>query len=94
MEYLDRLEQVLNNLEKITCDLIFFQAGVDVLDIDSLGHLSLSRDGIKQRNKLILEFVKKKAKPLVVFMGGGYARPIEASVNSFVDLFEECSRYA
>jgi len=30
---------------------------------------------------------------MVVFMGGGYSKPIEHSVNAFVDLFEQCSNY-
>jgi len=93
-EYLDILEKYIQILKKIKSDLILFQAGVDILSHDSLGYLEISRDGIKKRNEIILNFAKEKKTPLVVFMGGGYARPIEYSVDAFTDLFLQCSDYA
>ena len=93
-EYLDILEKYIQILKKIKSDLILFQAGVDILSHDSLGYLEISRNGIKKRNEIILNFAKEKKTPLVVFMGGGYARPIEYSVDAFTDLFLQCSDYA
>jgi hypothetical protein len=29
--------------------------------------------------------------PMVIFMGGGYAKPIEDTVDSFTDLFMEAA---
>jgi len=40
-----------------------------------------------------LDFAKKHNLPLVVFMGGGYSKPIERTVDAFVDLFKQCSLY-
>ena len=31
--------------------------------------------------------------PLVIFMGGGYAIPIERTVDAFEDLFNEAAQY-
>ena len=67
---------------------------MDILHQDSLGYLKITRDGIKNRNKIVLEFAKEKNLPLVVFMGGGYSKPIQHSVDAFVDLFVQCSNYA
>ena len=92
-EYLDILQQNLVKLDQVPSDIIFFQAGVDVLDSDGLGHLSLTRDGLIERNEMVFDFAKKRLSPLVVFMGGGYSKPIEHTVHSFVDLFEQCSLY-
>ena len=92
-EYLDILQQNLVKLDQVPSDIIFFQAGVDVLDSDGLGHLSLTRDGLIERNEMVFDFAKKRLSPLVVFMGGGYSKPIEHTVQSFVDLFEQCSLY-
>ena len=90
-QYLDILNDNLDKLKNVAGDVIFFQAGVDVLDSDGLGHLSLSRNGLVSRNSMVLDFVKKRNAPLVVFMGGGYSDPIDSSVNAFVDLFEQCT---
>jgi len=92
-EYLDILQQYLVKLDQVPSDIIFFQAGVDILDSDDLGHLSLTRDGLIERNDMVFDFAKKRNSPLVVFMGGGYSKPIEHTVKSFVDLFEQCALY-
>ena len=93
-QYLDILQKNIEILKKMKLDLILFQAGVDILCEDSLGYLEISRKGIKSRNKIVLEFAKEKNLPLIVFMGGGYSKPIKHSVDSFVDLFIQCSQYA
>jgi hypothetical protein len=31
--------------------------------------------------------------PLVVFMGGGYAKPIDASLDAFEDLFSDAAQW-
>ncbi len=93
-EYLDELQTNLDKLNQVPRDIIFYQAGVDVLETDGLGHLCLSRNGVFSRNKMVLDFARKCQSPLVVFMGGGYSKPIEHSVNAFVELFEQCSKYS
>ena len=40
------------------------------------------------------DFANDMKVPLVIFMGGGYSKPIKYSVDSFVDLFNQCSEYA
>tara|TARA_Y100001970_G_scaffold118700_1_gene147264 strand:+ start:643 stop:1539 length:897 start_codon:yes stop_codon:yes gene_type:complete len=92
-EYLDTLGLNLDRLKEIPSDIIFFQAGVDVLESDGLGHLMLTKKGLKIRNEMVLDFAKQRNSPLVIFMGGGYSKPIDNSVNAFVDLFEQCSKY-
>ena len=92
-EYLNILNLNLDRLSQISSDIIFFQAGVDVLDSDGLGYLSISKSGLIKRNKMVLDFAKRRNLPLVIFMGGGYSKPIEHTVDAFVDLFEQCSNY-
>lgn len=55
-------------------DLVFFQAGVDTFAGDRLGRLALTREGLRERNSLVYEYVKSRNVPLVVTMGGGYPR--------------------
>ena len=93
-DYLNLLYSNMKTLNNVKWDLILFQAGVDILVNDSLGYLEISREGIKRRNEIILSLAKKKNLPLVVFMGGGYSKPIKYSVNAFTDLFIQCSESA
>jgi acetoin utilization deacetylase AcuC-like enzyme len=86
--YLKTLDTNLKNLlEAVEPDFIFFQSGVDILDTDKLGKLSVTREGCKQRDRIVLTAAKKNKIPLVASMGGGYSPNfrdiIEAHANTF-----------
>ena len=85
--YLLILERELNILlERINPDFIFFQSGVDILKTDKLGRLSISREGCKQRDRIVLDLARQNKIPLVASMGGGYSEfrdIIEAHANTF-----------
>ena len=91
--YLKILDESLERLENNNTDIIFFQAGVDSLVHDTLGHLNLSHNGLIKRNKLVFNFCKKQGCPIVIFMGGGYSRPISHTVKAFNKLFFQCSDF-
>eukprot|EP00550_Attheya_septentrionalis_P010416 CAMPEP_0198282878 /NCGR_PEP_ID=MMETSP1449-20131203/2605_1 /TAXON_ID=420275 /ORGANISM="Attheya septentrionalis, Strain CCMP2084" /LENGTH=438 /DNA_ID=CAMNT_0043979295 /DNA_START=236 /DNA_END=1552 /DNA_ORIENTATION=+ len=55
-------------------DLIFFQAGVDILHDDRLGRMSITSNGVERRNKLVFDFAHSLQIPMVITMGGGYPR--------------------
>jgi acetoin utilization deacetylase AcuC-like enzyme len=57
-------------------DLIIFQAGVDVMEADRLGRMSLSFEGVHRRNELVYKFAHNLKVPLVICMGGGYPKQI------------------
>ncbi|MEM1443575.1 MAG: histone deacetylase [Verrucomicrobiota bacterium] len=91
--YLGKLEHFLESeMRSRDFDLLFFQAGVDGLKTDRLGHLALTREGMKQRNEIVFAFAANKGVPLVVTMGGGYGEPIETSVAAHADLFSGAAR--
>ncbi len=73
-------------------DLILFQAGVDGLKTDKLGRLELTRDGMRERNQRVFNLCTTLNVPCVVFMGGGYSRPIDATIDAFFDLFWQAAR--
>ncbi len=91
-EYLSILSQGLEQMSGGHFDLIFFQAGVDCLASDALGLLNLTREGMRERNKRVFQWRKKLDLPLLLFMGGGYANPIDDTVNAFCDLFLAAAR--
>lgn len=90
-EYLTVLDEVLSKLSNQAFDLVFFQAGVDALDSDALGLLNLSREGLGKRNQRVFAWRERMQLPLVIFMGGGYAKPIDDTVDAFTDLFMEAA---
>lgn len=89
-QYLSSLRSSLLRLPE--ADIIFYQAGVDVLKEDVLGTFSLSYDGIKERDRLVFEFAKKLNSPLALAIGGGYSKPIDHSLRAYVNTFEEAKR--
>jgi acetoin utilization deacetylase AcuC-like enzyme len=86
--YLRMLDTNLKNLlDTVQPDFIFFQSGVDVLATDKLGKLALTREGCKQRDRIVLQAAKANKIPLVASMGGGYSKDfrdiIEAHANTY-----------
>jgi acetoin utilization deacetylase AcuC-like enzyme len=87
-DYLYLLEKNLETiLNQINPQFIFFQSGVDVLATDKLGRLALSREGCKQRDKIVFKLAKQLNTPIVASMGGGYSSDfrdiIEAHANTY-----------
>lgn len=53
-------------------DLIYYQAGVDPLYCDRLGHLKLTHEGLRKRNTMVYDAAMDRCIRTVVCMGGGY----------------------
>lgn len=86
--YLQTLRETLPRLlDEVQPDLIFYLSGVDVLESDKLGRLSLSREGCKERDRIVLQHCLQNEVPVAVSMGGGYSEKIadivEAHANTF-----------
>ena len=87
--FISNLNQALNHIEnEITnIDLILYQSGVDVLESDKLGKLSLSQDGVKRRDFSVLSFAQEREIPIVTTMGGGYGENIKAILEAHTSQF-------
>jgi histone deacetylase 11 len=74
-EYLKTLSEHLPEVfDSARPDLVFLQAGVDVLDGDPLARLRLTPDGIVERDRLVFEAATRRKVPIVMVLGGGYSR--------------------
>ena len=87
-EYLKVLKETIPKvIDQFQPEFIFYLSGVDVLENDKLGRLSLTLNGCKERDKFILQTCKDNSIPLQVSMGGGYSivlkNIIEAHSNTF-----------
>lgn len=88
-EYLDALTLHLPEvLDTAGADLLFFQAGVDPLAEDALGRLSLTHAGLRERDRLVLEAARHRGLPAVLTLGGGYAKPLSATIDAHVGTYE------
>jgi acetoin utilization deacetylase AcuC-like enzyme len=92
-DYLQILEAELERiLSAIKPDLAFFQSGVDVLETDALGKLSLSRAGCAQRDRTVFERLKERDIPVAVSMGGGYSPKLSDVLEAHVHTFREAAK--
>lgn len=73
-------------------DLVLVQAGVDPLADDKLGRLSLSLDGLAARDEQILATCKTRGVPVALTLGGGYADPIDKSVEAHAQTYAVARR--
>ena len=73
-EYLSVLADVLPNaLRQSDPDLVVYLGGVDVVEADRFGRLSVSRSGLAARDRYVCETVRGAGVPLCLLLSGGYA---------------------
>ena len=86
-EYIALLEPALERVWAFQPEAVFFQSGVDGLDTDRLGRLSLTLSGLARRDLLVIGGALNQKIPLVITMGGGYSDPIEHTVSAHAQTF-------
>src|SRR5262249_59827123 len=72
--------------------LVLYKAGVDPLAEDRLGRLSLPRDGPARRDELVFRAIEDIGAPVVLTLGGGYAQPLEATIEAHVNVWRAARR--
>jgi acetoin utilization deacetylase AcuC-like enzyme len=81
-DYLALLERHLPQLvQRQQPELIFYLAGADPYRDDQLGGLSLTLEGLRQRDELVFRLAREAAVPVAVTLAGGYARRFEDTVE-------------
>ncbi|MFQ6117455.1 MAG: histone deacetylase [Candidatus Bipolaricaulia bacterium] len=85
--YLEQLERSLPRVLKFKPEILFYQAGVDPLKGDTLGRLALTPEGLKERDRLVVEACREAGVPVVITLGGGYARPVSRTVEAHLNTF-------
>jgi len=91
--YLALLDEHLPQVfEASAPSLVLYQAGVDALQADALGRLALSHAGLRARDRRVFDLCWSRAVPVAVTLGGGYSRPIDATVEACVGTWVEARR--
>jgi acetoin utilization deacetylase AcuC-like enzyme len=81
-EYLDLLDHHLPRaIAAARPDALIYLAGADPFEGDRLGFLKLSKAGLRERDRRVLEACRRLGLPLSISMAGGYAQDIEDIVD-------------
>ena len=62
-------------------DLVFYIAGADPYEHDRLGRLRLTKQGLFDRDRLVLDAARAAGVPLAIVLGGGYSADLDAIVD-------------
>jgi acetoin utilization deacetylase AcuC-like enzyme len=85
-EYLERLASALPAvLVQSRPDLVFYLAGADPHEGDTLGRLKLTFDGMMRRDALVLEACRAVGVPVAIVIAGGYGRDVHDTVRVHVN---------
>jgi acetoin utilization deacetylase AcuC-like enzyme len=87
--YLERLAANLPRVVASEPDLVCYLAGADPFVEDQLGGLSLTKNGLRARDRMVLSVCAERAVPVVVLLAGGYARRLEDTVDIHYGSFDE-----
>ena len=80
--YLDALTKgVRASLKQARADVVIYLAGADPFAEDRFGRLNVSKDGLVERDRLVLQYCRDAGLPVAVTMAGGYAPNIEDTVD-------------
>lgn len=78
-DYLQALDRFLKSVfSRSKPDLVFYNAGVDPHEKDRLGLLSLSDEGLRERDRRVAETCIRSGVPIVGVLGGGYEKDARA----------------
>ena len=92
--YLQELERALPVVMATRPQCVFYLAGADPYEDDQLGGLKLTREGLRRRDRMVLDAVCSAGIPLAITLAGGYARRVEDTVAIHAATIEEAASRA
>jgi len=80
--YLAALEKGLDgSMQKFKADLVIYLAGADPYLDDRFGRISLTKEGLAKRDRLVFKHLHQAGLPVAITMAGGYARKVQDAVD-------------
>lgn len=81
-EYIHRLENAFRAaMSMFQPELVVYVAGADPFYEDELGGLSLTFDGLKERDRLVIWTAFAHQTPIAIVLAGGYAQSVEDTIT-------------
>ena len=91
-EYMQILEDSVEMaMEEVDPDFVLYDAGVDVYEKDTLGRINISLEGIRKRDRYVLERCVSSGVPVAAVVGGGYDKDVDALARRHAIIHEECA---
>jgi acetoin utilization deacetylase AcuC-like enzyme len=90
--YLSELQRALPIVLAHRPDCVFYLAGADPFEDDQLGGLRLTKEGLRRRDRTVIEAVCSAGLPLVITLAGGYARKLDDTVAIHCATIDEALR--
>jgi acetoin utilization deacetylase AcuC-like enzyme len=85
-EYLSTLIPAVEQaLDSFLPEMLFYVGGADPYCEDQLGGLSLTKEGLKQRDRRVFEAARGRGIPVATTLAGGYARRVEDTVRIHIN---------
>ena len=86
--YLGRLENALEHIfSEFGPEFVVYVGGVDPYELDQLGGLRLTRQGVQRRDSLVFGYCREHGAPVVATLAGGYARDVRDTVALHVNAY-------
>jgi len=80
-EYLAKLSDTIPNIiQRFKPDFIMYVAGADPYQDDKLGGLSLTMEGLKERDRRVFAWARRQNIPVSMVLAGGYAQRFEDTI--------------
>ena len=92
LAYLNALASALQAAIAHQPDIVFYLGGADPYIGDKLGRLSLSIEGLRERDELVLRTCYEREIPVVTVMSGGYGEAIGDTVEIHCNTIRSVSR--
>ena len=88
-QYLDTLGDALDEIfNTFNPDLVFYLGGIDPLESDHFGRLSLTLNGLYNRDRIVIRKIISEDKPLVLLLSGGYGPTLKATVEAHALMYK------
>ena len=81
-------------LEESRPEIVFYLAGVDPAAGDRYGKLALTEQGLRYRDRFVVEQVRSRGLPVVLLLAGGYAPTVSRTAGLHANTFVEAAAVA
>jgi acetoin utilization deacetylase AcuC-like enzyme len=86
--YLALLVDALPRVMAHRPEIVFYLAGADPFEKDRLGGLKLTKEGLLERDRLVIAAARGAGVPLVTVLAGGYAADVQDTVDIHCNTIE------
>ncbi len=91
VEYLKKLQDAVETIfSSHKPQLIVYVAGADPFQMDQLGALRLTKEGLKKRDEIVIKRSREQKIPIAVTLAGGYAFDVNDTVDIHFNTSKVC----